>query len=96
MYVPSASLVLISGFIMMWFRWLGKEKPVWLLIKERFGVPIILLIIFLTIFGGKSWVQKALAKPTQSRPFINRYRGLLYVAVFAMVVLTYAGIRKPM
>lgn len=90
MFIPTSVIVLLTGIFMMMQT--GGEKPLWLLVKERFGSLFILLfILFIVLYG-----RKALAKvksdgieKEQVIGILKRYIMLLNLSVLCMVVLMF-------
>jgi uncharacterized membrane protein len=59
MLVPTAILALITGLYMLMSGEWGSDKPLWLLIKERFASTWILIYILLFSFAGGKLLKKA-------------------------------------
>jgi putative membrane protein len=62
MLVPTAILALITGLYMLMSGGWGSDKPLWLLIKERFASTWILIYILLFSFVGGKLLKKAQAE----------------------------------
>jgi hypothetical protein len=59
MLVPTAVLALLTGMYMLLSGGWGSDKPLWLLIKERFASTWILVYILLFSFVGGKLLRKA-------------------------------------
>ncbi|BCU80447.1 hypothetical protein JIR001_02300 [Polycladomyces abyssicola] len=62
MLVPTAILALITGLYMLMSGDWGSDKPLWLLIKERFASTWILIYVLLFSFFGGKLLKKAQAE----------------------------------
>jgi len=59
MLVPTAVLALITGLYMLITGEWGSDKPLWLLIKERFASIWVLIYVLLFSFAGGKLLKKA-------------------------------------
>lgn len=88
MFVPVAVLVLITGiYMLLQFA----EKPLYVLVKERFGSLFVLLfILFVTWYGRKLLKQVSESgEATQASQLVKRYIMILNVSLLCMVVLLF-------
>ncbi|AUS07682.1 hypothetical protein C1X05_01710 [Laceyella sacchari] len=90
MFMPSAVLSLITGMYML--MQVDGEKPLWLIVKERFGsVVVLLFILFVVIYGRKALnqVQASGIESAKAQSIIKRYIMLLNISLLLMAVLIF-------
>ncbi|PTX58900.1 hypothetical protein C8P63_11482 [Melghirimyces profundicolus] len=90
MMVPVAVLTLLTGLYML-VQW-GPDKPLYLLIKERFGSLIVLLYaVGLPIYGGRLLKKvKAETDPAAMTGTLKRYIRLLNLTLLLLVFIIFA------
>lgn len=91
MMIPTSVLVLITG-IYMFAAIGGAEKPLWLLVKERFGSLFVILFIIVISFYGKKLLQKVKdteTKQEMAQTLLKRYILILNLSVLCMVILIF-------
>lgn len=95
MFIPTAALVAISGVYML-LKYSG-EKALWLLVKERFGlIFVVLLIVVISFYGGKL-LKQVKEKTSQSgktsdemvSSLLKRYILILNLSLVGMIVLIF-------
>ncbi|GGE23816.1 hypothetical protein GCM10011571_27330 [Marinithermofilum abyssi] len=89
MIVPTAVLVLAAGLYML-TTW-DANKPLWLLVKERFGSLITFLYIVAIPFYGKKLLNKVreATDAAEMAAGVKRYIMLLNVTLLAMLVIIF-------
>jgi len=87
MMVPVAVLTLLTGLYML-VQW-GPDKPLYLLIKERFGSLVVLLyVIGLPIYGGRLLKKGKTEKdPAALAGTVKRYANLLNITLLLLVFI---------
>jgi protoporphyrinogen IX oxidase len=89
MFIPTAVVVLLSG-IYLWLPY--AQKPLWLLVKERFGSLFIILFILTVAFYGKRLLQQIKAHGIDSskgQAILKRYILMLNLSVLSMMILIF-------
>jgi uncharacterized membrane protein len=89
MFIPTAVLVLITGVYMLMQY---SNKPLWLLVKERFGSLVIILFIVLVAWYGKKLLQRVKASGNdlqKATGLVKRYIMLLNLFLLFMIVLIF-------
>ncbi|MFC7441643.1 DUF2269 family protein [Laceyella putida] len=90
MFMPSSILALLTGLYMLVQT--SGEKPLWLVVKERFGsVVVILFILFVVIYGRKALnqVKTSGIETEKAQTIIKRYIMLLNISLLLLVVLIF-------
>lgn len=93
MFVPTSILVLLTGMY-MFLQFQG--RPLYLLVKERFGSAFILLfIIFVTWYGRKLLNQITQSKDTkESVKLAKRYIMLLNISILCIAIIIFFVMMK--
>jgi protoporphyrinogen IX oxidase len=89
MFIPTAVVVLLSG-IYLWIPY--AQKPLWLLVKERFGSLFVILFILTVAFYGKRLLQQIKANGIDSskgQVILKRYILMLNLSVLSMMILIF-------
>jgi protoporphyrinogen IX oxidase len=89
MFIPTAIVVLLSG-IYLWLPY--AQKPLWLLVKERFGSLFIILFMLVVTFYGKKLLQQIKANGIDSskgQAILKRYILMLNLSVLSMMILIF-------
>ncbi|MBA4496017.1 hypothetical protein ACFO25_15655 [Paenactinomyces guangxiensis] len=94
MFIPTSVLVLITGvFMMLQMKLLQLEnKPLWVMMKERFGSLFVILFIVLIAFYGKKLLKQIQATGIDSgtgQSILKRYIMLLNLSLLCMVILIF-------
>lgn len=89
MMIPTSVLALLTGIYML-LQFQG-DKPLWLLVKERFGSLLILVFILLiTIYGRKLLKSAKESSSSNLVPaLLKRYILILNLSVLCMVILIF-------
>lgn len=90
MFIPTSVIVLLTGIYMM-LQFDG-DKPLWLLVKERFGSLFILAFILVIVLYGRKALAKVKSDGIEKEQVIGtvkRYIMLLNISVLCMVVLMF-------
>ncbi|MBD1372312.1 DUF2269 family protein [Hazenella sp. IB182357] len=92
MFLPTSVLVLITGMY-MWMAYVGAEsKPLWLLVKERFGSLFIIAFILIIAFYGKkllNQVKESGVQTATAQALLKRYIMLLNFSLLCMIILIF-------
>lgn len=89
MFIPTAVLVLLTGIYMLLQY---ANKPVWLLVKERFGsLFVVLFILLIALYGRKllSQVKAGGVDSAKGQAILKRYILLLNLSLLCMVILIF-------
>jgi putative membrane protein len=89
MFIPTAVLVLLTGIYMLMQY---ANKPLWLLVKERFGSLFVVLFILLIAFYGRKLLSQVKAGGVDSakgQAILKRYIMLLNLSLLCMVILIF-------
>ncbi|SMO88733.1 hypothetical protein [Melghirimyces algeriensis] len=89
MMVPVAILTLASGLYLL-IQW-GPDKPMYLLIKERFGSLIVLLYaVGLPVYGGRLLKRvKSETEPSAMTKTVKGYINLLNITLLLLVFIIF-------
>ncbi len=90
MFIPASVIALLTGVALMMM--LDGYKPFWLLVKERFGSPFIVLFILFIVFYGRSALAKVKRKGVGSEAHVGileKYILFLNISVICMVILIF-------
>lgn len=90
MFMPSAILALVTGLYL--FMQATGEKPLWLVVKERFGSIVVLLFILFVVFYGRRALNRVKAsgiETAQAKSIIKQYIMLLNLSLLLLAVLIF-------
>jgi protoporphyrinogen IX oxidase len=90
MFVPTSVLILLTGIYML--MKFDANKPLWLLVKERFGSLVIVLFIVFVVWYGKKLLQGVKASGTDVQKaiaLVKRYIMILNLFLLFMIILIF-------